>query len=65
LIRDGFRRSPGGEIRSDILHETDGPMLQHDIKEPHDKQILLPRDKQSRPDPLLLEKRYDRFKQAG
>ena len=53
------------EIRSEILHETDGPMLQHGIKELHAQQIVIPRDKQSRPDPLLLEKRYDRFKEAG
>jgi hypothetical protein len=40
-------------------------MLQHGIKELHAQQIVIPRDKQSRPDPLLLEKRYDRFKEAG
>jgi hypothetical protein len=53
------------EIRADILHETDGPMLQHSIKELHAQQIVIPRDKQSRPDPLLLEKRFDKFKETA
>jgi putative restriction endonuclease len=50
------------EVRRDILEETDGPMLLHGLKGMHEKQIILPRKRANRPSPLLLERRYERFK---
>jgi len=49
------------EIRRDILDESDGPMLQHGLKELHYNKIQLPRDTSRRPDPARLERRYNQF----
>jgi putative restriction endonuclease len=49
------------EIRKDILEESDGPMLQHGLKELHKGTIILPRDKQSWPDREGLDQRYQQF----
>lgn len=51
------------EIRKDILEEHDGPMLLHGLKEMHEKKIAIPRSSQDRPSPMLLERRYEKFKQ--
>jgi putative restriction endonuclease len=53
------------DIRADILDESDGPMLQHGLKELHNARIILPRDKQSWPDREGLDSRYQRFKLAS
>jgi putative restriction endonuclease len=52
-------------IRADVLEETDGPMLQHGLKELHGAGMVLPRDKQSWPDKDALDDRYQRFKLAS
>lgn len=52
------------EIRSDVLEEEDGPMLQYALKELHGVRMLLPRDKHSWPDQDALDVRYQRFKVA-
>ncbi len=49
------------EVRQDILNESDGPMLLHGLKAMHNTRILLPRSVGLRPDPRLLERRYQRF----
>ncbi len=53
------------DVRADILKENDGPMLQHGLKELHEKKIILPRRKDDRPKPELLERRYAEYKQVG
>jgi len=53
------------EIRPDVLEETDGPMLQHGLKELHGAGMVLPRDKQSWPNKEALDNRYQRFKLAS
>ena len=50
------------EIRTDLLEEHNGPMLEHGIKELHKTQIILPRGKEFWPEQELLEIRYQRFK---
>ena len=49
------------EVRQDILAESDGPMLLHGLKAMHNTRIVLPRSAKSRPDPRLLERRYEPF----
>jgi len=53
------------EVREDILHETDGPMLKYGIQELQNTKIILPHDKKSWPDRDCLSIRYARFKQTG
>jgi putative restriction endonuclease len=54
-------------IRRDVLAESDGPMLQHGLKEMHGLKIHVPRSARDRPADEFLEWRYDRFleKQEG
>jgi len=60
----GVRPDYSIEVRSDILKEHDGPMLQHGLKELHEKKIILPTNRIQRPDPDLLNQRYMMFKKA-
>jgi putative restriction endonuclease len=53
------------EVRTDILDETDGPMLQHGMKDLHKVKIVLPRDKVAWPDRDLLDWRYQKFQSAS
>ena len=56
--------TPDYEVRINdaVLQEVDGPMLRHGIQEFHGKQLMvLPERRSQRPDPLLLEERYDAF----
>ncbi|NNE47333.1 MAG: HNH endonuclease [Rhodothermales bacterium] len=52
------------EIREDILHEIDGPMLEHGLKEMHGQQLMLPKRRADRPDRDLLDLRYQKFRSA-
>jgi putative restriction endonuclease len=52
------------EVRRDILEENDGPMLLHGIKEMHDKLIVLPRGRGTKPGRDFLERRYSTFLNA-
>lgn len=52
------------EIRDDILHEIDGPMLEHGLKEMHGRALMLPRRQSDRPDKDLLDLRYRQFRSA-
>ncbi|MEZ4697596.1 MAG: HNH endonuclease [Rhodothermales bacterium] len=51
-------------VREDILNESDGPMLQHGLKERHGQRLIVPRSIASRPDRERLEVRYKRFRAA-
>lgn len=53
------------EVRQDILEESDGPMLLHGLKGVHQTKLYLPKAAEHRPDPVLLEKRFQRFLSAG
>ena len=53
------------EVRRDILEEEDGPMLLHGLKRLHRTSLHAPRRTADRPDPDLLEIRYERFVAAG
>ena len=50
------------EVRSDVLAEIDGPTLRHALQGLHGEPITLPRHRIERPDPILLEERYERFR---
>ena len=52
------------EVRRDILDEEDGPMLMHGLKGLHGQHIYVPRSDRARPDPDLLDWRYQRFRKA-
>ncbi len=49
------------EVREDILDETDGPMLQHGLKELHKRKFILPTDKNQWPNKDNLDQRYIEF----
>ena len=48
-------------IRRDVLEETDGPMLQHGLKDMHGAKIHVPRSDRTKPAGEFLEWRYNRF----
>jgi putative restriction endonuclease len=48
-------------IRRDVLEETDGPMLQHGLKDMHGLRIHVPRPQRNQPAGEFLEWRYQRF----
>lgn len=58
----GIRPDYVVEVRRDVLEEEDGPMLLHGLKGMHDTRIELPRKSIEKPDPALLERRYDEFR---
>jgi len=50
------------EIRADLLHEVDGPMLLHGLQGHHGQPLrVTPSDVSERPDRELLEQRYEEF----
>jgi len=53
------------EVRPDILREKDGPTLEHAIQALHGQSIFLPHKTALRPDPKLLLKRYDQFRESS
>lgn len=48
-----------------LLEETDGPMLKTGLQGFHNAPILQPAQKTERPDPELLEIRYERFREVA
>lgn len=50
------------EVREDVLHETDGPMLLHGLQGFNGQLIRLPRAERQRPDRERLEARYELFR---
>jgi len=62
----GIRPDHVVQIRSDLLDEIDGPMLEHGLKERHgQKLMMLPNARAERPRTDLLEMAYDRFRSAN
>jgi len=61
----GIRPDLVAEIRSDVMLETDGPMLAHGIQALNGTRLLHPRVKLLRPDVDALEYRYEQFRAAG
>jgi putative restriction endonuclease len=53
------------QIREDILHEDDGPMLVHGLQELHGGRIYVPSRRSDRPSRESLEWRFERFLAAG
>jgi putative restriction endonuclease len=53
------------EVRPSILRESDGPMLIVGLQQAHGQLIGLPRRPAERPDPVRLERRYERFVRAS
>jgi putative restriction endonuclease len=53
------------EIRRDVLHEHDGPTLQHALQGLHGGRLTLPRRRKEQPRPDLLEERYEEFRAAS
>lgn len=59
----GIRPDYVVEVRADVLEEEDGPMLLHGLQEMHQIRLrVLPRKAEQKPDPALLEKRYEEFR---
>ncbi|MFA6764140.1 MAG: HNH endonuclease [Sphaerochaetaceae bacterium] len=48
-------------VQQRLLQETDGPMLQHGLKDLHAKRIILPRRKNDWPNPESLERKFKDF----
>lgn len=61
----GIRPDLTVELRVDILHEEDGPMLQHGLQGFHGASILIPREAHWRPNPAFLAERYELFARAS
>lgn len=49
------------EVRTSLLEENDGPMLQHGLKAMHNTRICVPKKMANRPDRDFLAHRYERF----
>lgn len=52
------------KIRTDILHEIDGPMLTYGFQKLHDQKLILPKSKKAWPDREKLDWRHQKFLQA-
>jgi putative restriction endonuclease len=52
-------------VRSDVLEEIDGPTLRYTLQEIDGTPIQLPSRRAARPNPELLEIRWNRFKEAS
>ena len=61
----GIRPDYTVEVRRSILEETDGPMLRHGLQGVHKQKIWTPRSTERKPDRELLERRFERFLEAG
>ena len=61
----GFRPDGIVEVRQDVLDDSDGPMLIHGLQGFHGSRLVVPRALASRPDPLLLEARYELFRNSA
>lgn len=60
----GIRPDYVVEVRQDILDEVDGPMVVHGLQGFHGSLLRVPHNPSLRPDPRLLEERYERFRSA-
>ena len=53
------------EVRRDVLDERDGPMLLHGLQGMSGRLIAVPTRQEWKPQPSLLEQRYDAFRSAS
>jgi putative restriction endonuclease len=60
----GIRPDHVVEVRPDVLRERDGPMLVHGLQQVHGGRLHAPRSRALAPDPDLLARRYERFREA-
>jgi putative restriction endonuclease len=61
----GVRPDLTVDVRADVLHEADGPMLVYGLQGFHRARLVVPRGAEVRPNPLFLEERYELFRRAG
>lgn len=61
----GIRPDLRLELKLDVLEDADGPMLEHGLKGFDGKSLHIPKARRLRPDPLLIEERYEMFRKAG
>lgn len=61
----GIRPDYVVEVRGDVLEERDGPTLLHALQGLHRASLVVPRQRTARPDRVLLEERYERFRAAS
>jgi putative restriction endonuclease len=61
----GVRPDLTVEIRGDVLHEPDGPMLRHGLQEFQGARIQVPRQPELKPQRDFVEERYELFRKAG
>jgi putative restriction endonuclease len=52
-------------IQKDVLSESDGPMLEHGIKEMNLVKLWIPRSPKEQPDPEMLDLRFNDFLQTS
>ena len=52
-------------VRRDVMEELDGPTLRYTLQEINGSQIELPARQSARPNPELLEVRWQRFQEAS
>jgi len=61
----GIRPDYTIEVRSDLLAEFDGPVLQHGIKNLHGHKLIIPNSEALKPGKSFLEWRYEKFLNAS
>lgn len=61
----GIRPDLKIEVRPALMSEVDGPMLQHGLKAMNGERISVPRKRADRPAIELLERRFERFRNAS
>ena len=52
-------------INKDLMHETDGPMLQHGLQEMNGRSLSLPAKRSDYPSKDRLAERFSEFRAAG
>ena len=52
-------------VRADVLAEIDGPTLRYTLQEINGSTIELPTRVAARPNPALLDRRWQRFREAS
>ncbi len=72
LLRAAFNRHILGirpdlvvEVRLDILHEVDGPMLKYGLQAMQGSRIAVPHADHFRPNPVFLAERFTVFQRAA
>jgi putative restriction endonuclease len=61
----GVRPDLTVELRPDVLHEPDGPMLKYGLQGFEGARLVVPREPALRPNREFLEERYGMFRKAG